>query len=126
MLTTLGTLAAGFFRPFIEQLAEGKLTGGGTFESLLRIVQNKSTVARLEQTWGTQLAQTLDVGVRWIMNALAHLLPDFGALGNIAYVSSGFDVPAGHVAIELLTALGYLAAIFALAVIFFRSREVAQ
>lgn len=126
MLATLATLVAGFFSPFIRSLAEGQVAGGGTFESLVRIVQNKTTAAHLDEGWGTAVVHGLDTGVRWLMRVASRLLPDLSSFSDVNYVAAGFDIPAQRLAIQAVSALGYVIPIFFFAFLFFRSREVAR
>jgi hypothetical protein len=125
MLATIGTLVGGFCRGFIASLAEGNLAGGGTFESLVRLVQHKNVMVKLDKGLGSDAVDFLDGGVRWVMYVVSTLLPDLGSFSDINYVATGFDVPPEHLLVQGVAALGYLLPVFLLGYLFFRSREVA-
>jgi hypothetical protein len=125
MLATIGTLLGGFCSAFIASLAEGKLAGGGTFESLVRLVQHKNVMVHLDEGWGTKAVNLLDAGVRSVMYVVSTLLPNLGSFSDINYVATGFNIPPEHLLVQGITALGYVLPVFLLAYLFFRSREVA-
>jgi len=51
-LTTMFIYVGGFFQDFIRDLAEGKNTGGGPMESLVRMVNREALVTPLQSTPG--------------------------------------------------------------------------
>ena len=125
MLATIGTLVGGFCSEFIASLAQGKLAGGGTFESLVRLVQHKNVLVHLDEGWGSNAVGILDAGVRWVMYLVSTLLPNLGSFSDINYVAAGFDIPPERLLVQGLVALGYALPVFLLGYLFFRSREVA-
>jgi hypothetical protein len=126
MLATGASLVAGFFHHFFESIATGKTPGGATFESLVRMVQHKNTVIKLEPGWGTSIVNLLDGGVRHLMKLITQMVPDMRALGDIDYVVAGFNVPDGQLLVQAVTVAAYVLPIFLLGYLFFRLREVAQ
>ena len=125
MLATIGSLVGGFCSEFIAALAAGTLAGGGTFESLVRLVQHKNVMVQLDEGWGSWFANLLDHGVRLVMTVVSKLLPNLGSFSDINYVATGFDIPPEHLLVQGVSALGYLLPVFLLGYLFFRSREVA-
>lgn len=126
MLATLATLVGGMFVPWMAELATGKVVGGGTFESFLRIVTQKSISGELEPTLTTNVVQWLDEAGRWPLKIISSLLPDFGAMSDTTYVADGYNIPA-HVMIEQsLTTLGFIVPVFLIGLLCLKMREVAK
>lgn len=126
MLATFTSLVVGFFHDKFRELASGHHPGGATFESLVRIVQHKNSVAHLERGWTTDAVKHLDDGVRYIMKVITHSIPDMRAMSDVDYVVSGFSVPADQLLVSALTVAGYVLPVVLLGYLFFRQREVAQ
>jgi hypothetical protein len=61
-----------------------------------------------------------------LMTRIVMLLPEFDKFDNARFVADGFDVPGDLVRVQLLTALGFVAAMFAIGYFFLRMREVAR
>jgi hypothetical protein len=117
---------AGFFHHFFQSIATGQTPGGATFESLVRMVQHKNTVIKLEPGWSTTVVKLLDDVVRHVMRLITRVVPDMRALGDIDYVVAGFNVPGEQLLVQAVTVAAYVLPIFLLGYLFFRLREVAQ
>jgi hypothetical protein len=126
MLATIATMVGGFFVQFLERLATNQELGGGTFESFIRIVKQDNMMTPLEQTATNNIAIWLDVAGRAPLWIASRLLPDFPALSDVSYVSSGFDISANLLLIHLATALGYVLPVLVAGFLFFKVREVAK
>ncbi len=126
MLATLAALVIGSQAGFIVGVARGDIEGGGPVESFLRLVQQKNVTTELDPGLSTDVVQATDRVFMSIMTAVTGLLPEFPRFDNVDYVAHGFDVPTDVIGVQILTALGYVAAVFAIGYFFFRSREVAR
>lgn len=126
MLATFASGVAGFFHGFFRSIAAADVPGGATFEALVRMVQHKNVVAKLEQGWATSIVHGLDDGVRQIMRLITRLVPDLAALGDTDYVVAGFNVPAEQLLVQAAIVLAYLLPVYLLAYLFFKQREVAR
>ncbi|MBX7104518.1 MAG: hypothetical protein K1X57_10590, partial [Gemmataceae bacterium] len=56
-LVAVGIVMLGYFREFIQEVAEGRAVGGGSLESGLRIVTNSNIISPLDNTPGAVAAQ---------------------------------------------------------------------
>jgi hypothetical protein len=126
MLATLATLVAGFFIPFMTELATGKMLGGGPAEALYRIVTRMNVTVPLEAGLRTDVIKMVDQVFGFALRRVLALMPDFSALSDVNYVASGFDIPLDLLATHAMTSAAYLAPIFIAAYLFFRAREVAR
>ncbi len=126
MLATIATMIGGFFVQFLTRLSLNQEYGGGTFESLIRIVKQDNVMTPLEETYTNTVAMWLDKIERVPLWVVAHLLPDLPAMSDVSYVSSGFDISPDLLLIHITTALGYVVPVLIAGFLFFKVREVAK
>ncbi|HUY90275.1 MAG TPA: ABC transporter permease [Pirellulales bacterium] len=126
MLATLATMVGGFFAQFLGRLALNEELGGGTFESLIRIVKQDNMMTPLDPTISNNVAMWLDAAGRGPLWVVARLLPDFPSLSDVNYVASGFDISTNLLLIHLTTAVGYAVPVLIAGFLFFKVREVAK
>jgi hypothetical protein len=116
----------GFFKQFVVDVAQGAVQGGGPIESFVRIVKQQNVTTQMEPGLSTDVIQAGDRVFMWFMTHVTGLLPDFRQFDNVDYVAHGFDIPPDVVLVQVFTALGYIAAVFAIGYLFLRTREVAR
>jgi hypothetical protein len=126
MMATLATLVVGFFTQFVFDVARGAVQGGGPVESMIRLVKQQNVTVQLEPGLTTDVVQTIDVVFMFFMKSVTSLLPDFRQFSNVDYMAHGFNIPPDVVGVQLVSALGYVAAVFAIGYFFLRTREVAR
>lgn len=126
MLATMATLVGGFFVEFLRRLSENQELGGGTFESLIRIVKQDNMMTPLDPTIANNVAIWLDMVGRAFLWVVGRLLPNFQALSDVDYVANGFDISSDLLLIHLATALGYAVPVLIAGFLFFKVREVAK
>jgi hypothetical protein len=126
MLATLATMVGGFFAQFLNRLALNQELGGGTFESLIRIVKQDNMMTPLDPTVANNVAMWLDTAGRGPLWIVARLLPDFPSFNDVEYVASGFDISTDLLLIHLATAIGYALPVLIAGFLFFKVREVAK
>lgn len=126
MLATLGSIVGGFFVSFLQSLALNKSLGGGTFESMLRISQQKNLTEQLETDVTSAVAVMLDKIFRIPLFVVSRVLPNFQELNDVQYVADGFNISGDLMAIHLTTGLGYFIPVMLLGFLFFKLREVAK
>ncbi|HEX5442988.1 MAG TPA: hypothetical protein VFW87_04125, partial [Pirellulales bacterium] len=126
LLATIGSMVGGFFVTFLQSLALNRALGGGTFESLLRIGQQKNLTEQLEQNFTSAVAVGLDKVTRIPLFVVSRVLPNLRELNDVQYVADGYDISADLLAIHLTTGLGYLVPVLLLGFLFFKLREVAK
>jgi hypothetical protein len=126
MLATLATMVGGFFIPFMREIASGAMLGGGPLESLYRIVTRMNVTVPLEPGLSTDAIKMIDEVFGFALRRVLAVLPDFGALNDVNYVASGFDIPWDLLLTHLVTSLAYWIPFFIAGYLFFRTREVAR
>lgn len=126
MLATAAVLVLGTQITFVRGVAEGTVEGGGPVESFIRIIQQRNVTTAMEPGLTTDVVQAIDKAFMWVMTSVTGLMPNFGEFDNVEYVAHGFDVPPDVVLVQVFTALGFVAAVFAIGYFFFRTREVAR
>ena len=109
-----------------QHVAKGAVQGGGPLESFIRIVKQQNVTTQLEPGLTTTIVQSTDHVFMTFMTSITSLLPNFKQFSNVNYVAHGFDIPPDAVLIQLCTAAGYVAAVFAIGYFFLRTREVAR
>ena len=97
-----------FFHPFMEKILSGEQLGGGTFESMYRLVRHMNEQSPLPEGFLTTTIKFIDemlVDCLWLVQ---HIIPDLSSFGMSPYVASGFDVPwAGAMLPALAITIGY-------------------
>jgi hypothetical protein len=126
LLATGGAMLSGFFLGFIQEIATGTIIGGGPFESMLRMLTRAPMTTPLEPGITATTVQGLDYVVQYLMWVVMQLLPDMGALSDVRWVASGYDIPANDLAIQTMTVLGFFIPLALLGHLILRSREVAK
>lgn len=126
MMATLATIVMGFFKQFVLDVAHGAVLGGGPIESSIRIFKQQNLTVDLEPGLATDVVKASDRVFMWVMERITSLLPDFRRFDDVDYVAHGFDIPPEVVLVQVFTALGYVAAVFAIGYFFLRTREVAR
>jgi hypothetical protein len=126
MLFTVSFIVLGFFREFFVKVADGSAYGGGPVESLYRLVTQKNVISPLDPGPGATLIESIDGVLRFFMMGMAQLLPDFATLSTTSFVAYGYDIPAGQIAQECTTCLGYVIGLAVIGYYLLRTREVAR
>jgi ABC-type transport system involved in multi-copper enzyme maturation permease subunit len=125
MLSTFGILLAGVFRSQMMMLAENKVYGGATFESLVRMGKKMNVMEPLDPGITADTVKVADDGVRWLMWLVCQVVPDFKQLSCVDYLTNGFDIPWDRLATHGVTTLGFVVPLFIVGFICFKAREVA-
>lgn len=125
-LATLGTLIGGLYIDFVRDRSFGQSLGGGTLESILRIVDQAPLTGPMDDSATVSVAQWWDTIEQGPLFIVSRLLPDFSSLNDVNYVSSGFDIPWGVLATHLTMSLGYAVPVLIVGFLFFKVREVAK
>lgn len=102
-----------FFHPFMAKILnenpEEKLKGGGTFESIYRLVRHMNESTALPEGFLTNTIKTVDgalVNCLWLVQ---HIIPDLSTFKMAPYVASGFDIPwNGSMLPAIVITLGYV------------------
>jgi hypothetical protein len=127
ILATFSTLVGGFFVQHITELAEGKMLGGGTFESSLRMLTQRNITSELDPGVASTAVKLVDLIMQIPLTLISHLLPDFGQLSDVGQLASGFDIDlVDQLARHSAYTLAYVAPVLFAAFVFFKLREVAR
>ncbi len=125
-LATVGAMLAGFFRPFLFDLANREVYGGGPFESLRRLITQENVMAEPEPGLVTGVVDRLDYGAESFLWSVANVIPAFLSFSSASFVSHGFDVPPDWLLARAVTTLGFLLMLFIFGYLFLKTREVAK
>ncbi len=126
LLTTLAFWAAGLAAfGFLQQIAEGTVTGGGPFESLVRVLSHNNQVSQLAPTVAVVAAKTLDALVMPVLSRLAFIVPNLSLFDFSNLVSNGYAVSWAQLIEGLLLAVGYSLPFTIAGYLVLKNREVA-
>ncbi|WP_437192426.1 ABC transporter permease [Planctomicrobium sp. SH527] len=100
-ILTSSLIFIGFvFRTRIQKILDGLAVqegpiGGGSFESMYRLLTQMNEVSPLPDNIGTTLIKTIDKGVFGMMGIVNAMIPDLRYFNTSEYPANGFDVPWG-------------------------------
>lgn len=127
MLATFSTLVGGFFVQHITELAQGKVLGGGTAESTMRMLTQQNITSELPPGLASTSVKIFDMIMQIPLTLISHLLPDFGQLSDVDQLAGGFDINVfDQLARHSFYTLAYVAPVLLAAFVFFKLREVAR
>lgn len=127
MLFTVSFILLGFQRDFFINVATGEQEGGGPIEALVRLVTHMNLISDFkDQNIAIKLMRGVDDILKFAMQSLANVLPDFGDFNTARYVAYGFDIPANQVAQQLTIGLAYVIGLALVGYFLLRNREVAK
>lgn len=126
-LTSMFIVLIGFFRPFIQEIAEGKVVGGGPGEAWFRLWNNENLITSLDESSpGVKVALAIDVVFQWFFRRLLNLVPDVSRFDWASYVAEGFNIPFAEMGLAALFLAGYLLPWALVGYYLMKSREVAN
>ncbi len=125
LLTLAFYLAGQVAIGFLQQYVGGLISGGGPFESLIRLLSHNNQVSELDPTLGVVLAKTGDSIIMPILSRLSYLIPNLSALDTSNKVALGYAVDNGVLFGHLLMGLGYAVPFTIAAYLILKKREVA-
>jgi hypothetical protein len=127
-LCTMFLFGAGLFTDYIQQLAEGKLVGGGPLESAYRLMTHVPLASSIDPGPTASLLVGTDDVYRWFMRLFLKLIPDVSRFDLNQYVANGFDISWGQVLLpdNLLPLVLYLLPWAILAFYLMKYREIAN
>jgi hypothetical protein len=125
MLATLATVSVGMLSDFIQQLAAGKVVGGGPVEAAIRIVRQENLNMDLPGVQAVA-AHVIDKVVQKGLGMVAAAIPDLQRFGYADFIADGFKIPGDLVAQQMTIMLGFLLPLLVVAYVLLRNREVAR
>jgi len=95
MLLTFVMLIVGQgFREFLDKIVAGQVLGGGTLESIVRMVQHINLTDTLPDRPFYNVIKGIDrFFTEYVLYALRDMVPDFRHFQMAPYVANGYDVP---------------------------------
>ncbi|MCA9222700.1 MAG: hypothetical protein KDA71_20390, partial [Planctomycetales bacterium] len=125
MLATVMSYVVGYFSQFVFDVMTGKQEGGGPLESLIRTVEQRNLVTKLDEGVGTSVVQGVDTVSMHIMTFFSKLMPSYSDLDTSSYVAKGYDIPVELISQHVITAIFYFLVLSMIGYFIFKSREVA-
>jgi hypothetical protein len=126
MMATISALLLGFFTQNVFDLAAHKVQGGGPVESLIRIVNQSNMTVEMDEGLTRDVVKAVDMVLLKIMEVFARLVPDFSTFSNVDYLAHGYNIPGDLVLSQIVSTLGYIAAVFIAGYFLLRTREVSK
>ncbi|WP_437225780.1 ABC transporter permease [Planctomicrobium sp. SH661] len=109
-LIFVGFVFRGQIDKTLGELAKNQaVLGGGSFESVYRLLTQMNQQSPLPDNMGTDVIKFLDQGVFGMLRVVNALIPDLQYYSTSEYPANGFDVPWGAMLLpSLLITLAYL------------------
>lgn len=126
MLATAAVFFGGLCKPYLKNLALGKLHGGGPGEAGYRLFTHENLERPLEPGTWTDIIKGVDALLRFVVRLLTDVLPDLGYYNTAPYVANGFDISATVLLANIAVALAYAIPITIFAYFLLHSREIAR
>jgi hypothetical protein len=109
----------------LQTIALQSLTGGGPFESLIRLLTHDNLQSDLAPTTAVIVAKTFDSLVMPVLARLVYVIPNFASLDFSNTVADGYAVTWAQAGSTLLLALGYALPFSVAGYFVLKHREVA-
>ncbi len=129
LLTTGILFVLGFFQEFIQDVAFGRVVGGGPTEAVMRLLRRpggESLATPLEDSAQTRVATGLDGMFSWLLRRVMDIIPDIDRFSFTDFVAEGVSISGGQMVFSFLLLVGYLLPWAVLAYYLLRWREVAS
>jgi hypothetical protein len=125
---TMFLFCAGMFTTYLQQLASGRLYGGGAAEAAYRLALNRPIGAPIDQSPAASLLRGFDAFFAWWVQRFLNLVPNVNRYDLHSYVANGFDIGWSQVLLvdNLLPLVGYLLPWGILAYYLMKYREIAN
>jgi hypothetical protein len=125
-LATFAEVVAGLFVVFIQDVATGKIPGGGPLESFRRLFEQRNVIDPLDPGIGTTVVEYVDKPLNQLLYLVSNIVPDLSSFSDAEWLASGFDIPLDNLLVHSVATLGYVFPLFLIGLFVFRRREVAQ
>ena len=93
---------------------------------MVRLVTQKNLTTGLEENFATNLMYAADQVAQVFMRSVGFLLPAFGSLDTVSYVSYGCDISWNCMFQDLTVGLAFTVGLFIVGYFCLRTREVAK
>lgn len=126
MLATIVAMIIGFSSPFIRELTDSEVSGGGPIESFFRLVTQKNMEIQLETGVATTLMEQADYFIVQMLNALTYLAPNFGALSFADFLTYGYSVDIHRLLVALAVTFAFCVGLTTFGYFCLKTREIAK
>ncbi|TWT57335.1 ABC-2 family transporter protein [Thalassoglobus neptunius] len=125
-LIVLGNIFYEFVKDIYSQkVVQGRVLGGGMFESMYRLVTQMNMQSPLPDNVGTDIIKFLDERVFNLLFVVNAVIPNFTYFNTNQYTANGFDVPwMGALVPSFLITIGYLIPLIILGYFSLQLREL--
>lgn len=125
-LIVLGNVFYEFVRDIYSQKAmQGRVLGGGMFESVYRLITQMNMQTPLPDNVGTDIIQFLDERIFNLLFLVNAVIPNFTYFNMNKFTANGFDVPfMGALVPSFLITVGYLIPLIILGYFCLQLREL--
>ncbi len=126
MLGTMVMLIIGFSSPFIRDLTQTDVSGGGPIESFFRLVTQKNMEVQLETSVATTLMEQTDKMIVALLNALTYLAPNFSNLNFANFLTYGYSVDVDRILVAVAITFAFCLGLSILGYFSLKTREIAK
>ncbi len=126
MLTACLLIIGQSAREFMARLVTNQEQGGGTFESIYRLLYHMNPVTELPQGPATTIMKAIDQSMVGLMWLFYNVIPDFSFFDHsLKYLAKGFDVSFNNAVLPgVVIMLGYFIPCVLLGCFCLRNREL--
>lgn len=126
MLSSIMAIIVGFCTPFIRNIDDPELTGGGPIESLYRLVTQKNMQESLGEGIFVTLMQQLDMLAVKSMESLTYIVPNFAQLNFSDFLTYGYSVDNDRIFVAMMIAFSFCLGLSVLGYFCLKTREIAK
>ena len=125
MLATVCTVILGFVAPFIQNMQDIEVAGGGPLESLVRLVSQQNMTTELEESFTTTFIKQADNVLVNSLSSLTHIAPNFGKLDFADFLKYGYFIELDRMLIAAAVTFALCIGLYVLGYFCFKTREIA-
>lgn len=126
MLSTIVAIIVGFCTPFIRNIKDPEVSGGGPLESLYRLVTQKNMQESLGDGVAVTLMEQTDFFLIRCLESLTYVVPNFSQLNFSDFLTYGYSVDNDRIFVALAIAFAFCIGLSVLGYFCLKTREIAK
>lgn len=126
MLSTIVAIIVGFCTPFIRNIRDPEISGGGPLESMYRMVTQKNMQEALGDGVGVTVMEQLDYFLVRCLESLTYVVPNFAQMNFSDYLTYGYSVDNDRIFVALMIALAFCIGLSVFGYFCLKTREIAK
>ncbi len=126
MLSSLVAIIVGFCTPFIRDIDNPELTGGGPIESMYRLITQKNMQEGLGEGVVVTLMQQADSFMVKCLESLTYIVPNFTQMNFSDFLTYGYSVDNDRLFVAMMIAFAFCLGLSVLGYFCLKTREIAK